>query len=259
VITTAAATVSILLGLVFVSYGTLTALEMVRNHRTMGISLFGLAWIAMCFTCGPHHFVHGVHLAFEGRSAGFIDLLVLLVGVPAGLIWFWLRLEAFFGKRGDRFIEGTPLWVSALPVLAGAYVTAVGAALLADAGGGLTMTVDVWANVVLVAAYALVGFYLARTQIQNRNPLGGWSASGLAMTVAFSTCAAMHAVYGFSMASAAYGMDPHNRVIDLMAVPAAIFFVWVVRALSRGTFLDWNGAPGRRTPSRVAAAPANAG
>ncbi len=29
-------------------------------------------------------------------------------------------------------------------------------------------------------------------------------------------------------------------VIDIIGVPAAIFFVLVVRALQRGTFRDWN-------------------
>ena len=31
--------------------------------------------------------------------------------------------------------------------------------------------------------------------------------------------------------------------IDLLAVPAAAYFLWVVHALYRGTFRDWNGAP----------------
>ena len=33
--------------------------------------------------------------------------------------------------------------------------------------------------------------------------------------------------------------------IDVLAVPAAMYFLWVVHALYRGTFRDWNGAPGR--------------
>ena len=74
----------------------------------MGFSHFGAAWIAMAFTCGPHHWVHGVHLGFEGRAAGVLDFVAVLVGVPAGVIWFLLRVEAFRGGRGDRFIRGTP-------------------------------------------------------------------------------------------------------------------------------------------------------
>jgi hypothetical protein len=41
-----------------------------------------------------------------------------------------------------------------------------------------------------------------------------------------------------------YAWDIHNLVIDYFAVPAAIYFLWVVQALYRGTFHDWNGAPG---------------
>ena len=98
---------------------------MVRNRKTMGFSHFGAAWIAMAFTCGPHHFVHGIHLLFEGRTGGILDLIAVAIGVPAGVIWFLLRVEAFFGGRGDRFIEGSPGWVLAIPTLFGIYVTAL--------------------------------------------------------------------------------------------------------------------------------------
>lgn len=241
-LTTTVAALSILLGIVYVSYGAMTAVEMFRNRRSMGFSHFGLAWIAMTMTCGPHHFVHGIHMGFEGRQAGALDLVVVLIGLPAGLVWFSLRLEAFLGGRGDRFVSGTPLWVAALPMLAAVYATALVATFL-DSSASFTINAEVVANVVLVVLYSAVGFYGARTQVANHRSLGGWSASGLALSVAFPTCAAMHAVYAFHMATGVYGGDIHNHWVDLLAVPAAMYFLWVIRALNRGTYMDWNGAP----------------
>jgi hypothetical protein len=255
-LTVACAVLNIILGLVYTSYGTMTAVEMWRNRRTMGFSHFGMAWIAMAFTCGPHHFVHGVHMAFEGRQAGFLDVLVVAIGFPAGLIWFTLRVEAFMGGRGDRHISGTPLWVAALPTLAGVYLTALVAALLDLGGQNLTLNAEVWANVALVVLYVGVGYYCARTQIANHRAMGGWSLSGLALTVVFPTCAMMHGVYAYYSATGFYDPNVGNHWVDLFAVPAAIYFLWVVRALSRGAFHDWNGAPGRARAGGVAAPPA---
>jgi hypothetical protein len=122
--TLALAAVSLLLGSVYTGYGVMTIIDMNRGWRTFGFSHFGAAWIAMAFTCGPHHFEHGIHLAFAGRSAGWVELATVVVGIPAGATWFLLRVEALTGGRGDRFISGTPAWLAAVPVVAAAYVTA---------------------------------------------------------------------------------------------------------------------------------------
>src|SRR5437764_13205835 len=114
------ALLNLILGFVYIQYGTLTVIDMRRNWRTMGFSHFGAAWIAMAFTCGPHHFVHGLHMLLAkgaGGQAGGLDLIAVAVGFPAGVTWFLLRIEAFTGGRGDRFIAGSPLWVAALPTV----------------------------------------------------------------------------------------------------------------------------------------------
>jgi hypothetical protein len=219
----------------------------------MGFSHFGIAWIAMTMTCGPHHFVHGIHIGFEGRQAGVLDLVVVLAGVPAGLAWFSLRLEAFLGGRGDRYIKGTPFWIAALPALGAAYVTGVGAAVI-GMGGDYNINAEVVANIMLVGLYVGVGIYAARTQIANRRAIGGWSVSGVALSVVFMTCALMHGVYAVYMASGQYASDVHNHWVDIAAVPAALYFLWVIRALHRGTYMDWNGAPGSARAGGVARA-----
>jgi hypothetical protein len=54
----------------------------------------------------------------------------------------------------------------------------------------------------------------------------------------------MHGIYAFYMLAGQYQFDIRGTVIDWIAVPAAIYFLWVVHALYRGTYHDWNGAPG---------------
>ncbi|MDQ4049117.1 MAG: hypothetical protein M3131_07030, partial [Actinomycetota bacterium] len=236
---------------VYTQYGTMTAIEMRRNWRTMGFSHFGAAWIAMAFTCGPHHFVHGTHILLEGRTGGPLDLAAVLVGFPAGVIWFLLRLEAFSGGRGDRFVPGTPGLVAAIPFAAGAYVGAMVAIVGSSSGVSLAALPSALPNVLLVAIYSVIGFYLARTQLANRRPLGGWSLSGLALAVIFPTCAVMHGAYAFYVTTANYIADWHGLLVDWLAVPAGIYFVWVVQALYRGTFRDWNST-GRALPGASA-------
>lgn len=238
----AIALTNLLIGTVYTSYGLMTILDLRAGYRTRGLSRFGVAWILMAFTCGPHHLVHALHALEDGRGGG-LDLAVAAAGVPAGLTWFLLRVEALLGGRGDRFLPGTPAWVAAIPRLAVPFGIAVvvGAAALV-VGGDARMTPRMVPNILLLGLYTLIGFYLARTQLANRRALGGWSLSGLALTVVFPTCGVMHAVYAAYVISAEYHLDWHGLVIDWLAVPAAVYFVWVTRALHVGDLSDWNEA-----------------
>jgi hypothetical protein len=235
------AALNILLGAVYTQYGTMTIVDMKRSWRSLGFSHFGAAWVAMAFTCGPHHLVHGVHILFEGRSGGLLDLVAVVVGLPAGVVWFLLRLEAFSGGQGDRFIPGTPLWLLSLPTLAGAYATAMVAGAIAVVGVGVD---PVWSlvlpNVLLLGIYFTIGVFLLRTQLGNRRPLGGWSVSGLALSVIFFTCGLMHVVFALYALTGAYGYDSHGLFIDWLAVPAGLYFLWVVQGLYKDAFNDWN-------------------
>jgi hypothetical protein len=246
----AVAALNITLGLVYLQYGTMTLVDMKRNWSTMGFSHFGAAWVAMAFTCGPHHVEHGLHIAAAGRSGAPLDLIAVIIGFPAGVAWFLLRVEAFRGGQGDRFVAGSPLWVLALPTLAGIYVTAVVAAALEFSGYGVERLGLALPNLLLIGLYSAIGFYLIRTQLANRRPLGGWSISGLALAVIFPTCAVMHGVFALYVLTGTYDADPHGLAIDWLSVPAAAYFVYVVHALYSGKFRDWNRGPvATRTPS----------
>lgn len=241
--TVAVAVANIVLGIVYCQYGTMTLIDMRRHWDRMGFSHFGAAWIAMAFTCGPHHLVHGLHLLTAGGRAGALDLVVVLIGFPAGMTWFLLRVEAFFGGAGDRFLKGNPKLVLALPTLSGVYIGALVTIVIGAGKLGGAHLAAVAPNLMLVVVYSTIGYYLVRTQLANRRPLGGWSVSGLCLSVIFPTCAVMHAVYAYYTLSGRYGPAAHTTVIDCVAVPAGIYFLSVVRALSRGTFRDWNRMP----------------
>ena len=239
--------VNVGLGAIYTSYGLMTIVDLKRGWRTNGMSHFGLAWIAMAFTCGPHHIDHGLSVLYENGPAGSLDLMAVLVGAPAGVTWFLLRVEALGGGRGDRAVSGTPQWLRAVAWLSGIYMAVFIASVAYTVRMSQHFTPRFTPNILLLGIYCVIGFYLLRTQITNRAVTGGWSVSGLALTIVFPTCGAMHALQAAYTVSGLYSASWHCLTIDWLAVPAAIYFVWVVRSLSLGSMTDWNlGAQGAR-------------
>jgi hypothetical protein len=254
--TLAVALANLVLGIAYSGYGVMTALEMQREYRTFGYSLFGTAWLFMAFTCGPHHLFHATHLLFEGRRGGGLDLFAVAIGLPFGVVWLWLRIEAFRGGRGDRFIPGTPQWMRWAPLVAIAYVAVllIGVTTVVADGapaGGARPGTAVIANIALVFIYMAIGWFVLRTQLANRPAMGGWSVSGLCLAVIFPTCALMHGVWATYALTGHYHHDWHGTLIDWFAVPAGLFFLWVVRGLYRDALSDWNSGPDEVEPVRV--------
>lgn len=231
---------NIVLGIAYCGYGVMTAVEMRRDRHTHGFSHFGLAWILMAFTCGPHHLVHGVHILFEGRRGGILDLYSVVVGLPAGVAWLALRIEAFAGGRGDRFISGDPGWLRALPAAAALYAGSLVVGMAATLSGSAHPTPLVVPNLLLVVIYLAISLFVLRTQLRNHPRLGGWSLSGLSLTMIFATCALMHAVMAVYTATGAYAFDIHGLVVDWLSLPAGLYFLSVVRRLYRDAIHDWN-------------------
>jgi hypothetical protein len=237
---------NLILGTAYSGYGVMTALEMRRDRESFGFSHFGLAWICMAFTCGPHHLAHGMHLALEGRQAGILDLVAVGVGLPFGVVWLLLRIEAFRGGRGDRFIPGTPRWLDGLRDISVGYF--VGITLLVGAVVAANPRFDsgqrvVIANILLVGIYMAIGWFVLRTQLANRPPLGGWSVSGICLAFIFPTCAVMHGVFAAYAFAGRYHHDLHTTLIDWLSVPAGLYFLWVVRRLYQDALNDWNTGP----------------
>lgn len=233
----------VVLGAAYVSIGALIAEDMRRGWAVRGFSRFGAGLVAIAWTCGPHHLVHGVHVGFEGRPVGALDLVTVVVGLPFAATFYVLRIEAFFGGRGDRFIFGTPGWLLALPTVSGMYVTALAFAASETVRAPLVWQWEVVPHVVLIGIYVTIGSFLFRTQVHNRRNLLGWSLSGGAMTGIFFTCAVMHAVLVVSAVGGGVALDEHGLLTNLLGVPAGLYFLFVVRALYHDAVTDWNASP----------------
>lgn len=237
--TAAVGLLNLVLGCIYTCYGLMTIVDLRRGWSTRGPSHFGFAWIAMAFTCGPHHLDHGAHLLLTDRAGGGLDLLAVIVGLPAGVIWFWLRVEALLGGRGDRFIPGTPRWLMVAPIL-GAVYTATLFTVLGTITRGGDLDLRILPNLALLLLYGAIAVVLATTQLRNHDVTGGWSLSGVSLAAVMLTCAYMHTVFASYAQTGFYDLDRHGLVIDVVSVPAAAYFLWVVVALHRGRLRDWN-------------------
>ncbi len=235
----AVAIVNLIIGLVYTSYGIITVRELAKGWRTVGPSHFGMAWAAMAFTCGPHHLAHAAHVGF-GQSASGLELAAVVIGVPAGVTWFLLRLEAIAGGPGDRPVIGDPLWVRALPLMGALYLVGFFVAVAVELAPSASFLPRLVPNILLFVLYMLIGFALLRTQLATRATSDGWSLSGIALTIVFPTCALMHVAFLVDVVHGRYSVDLHSLVIDWLAVPAAVYFLWVVRRLHLGDLPDWN-------------------
>ena len=116
-------------------------------------------------------------------------------------------------------------------------------------GGGLDVTPAITANVLLVGIYMAIGWVILRTQLANRESMGGWSLSGLCLSGIFPTCALMHAVWAIYAVRDVYHSDVHGLVIDWLSVPAGIYFLSVVWQLYRDALQDWNQGPEAVVPA----------
>lgn len=275
--TTAIGLATMAIGLAYLGLGALSASEVLVLRRERGISRFGVGFALMAASCGPHHLIHGWHI-LSGMDANALVTVSTLVGLPSGVVFVWLRIEAMRGGRGDRFISRSPWFITAVPLLflltagalidrglAGARSGGVTTPELAHglahdvthgAHGSATTAFDPTSVVFLTNAfvsvtYALVGVALLQTQVRRRPSSGGWSVSGLALAGIFPTCALMHLMYALSARGSA-----HTLFFDLLGVPASVYFLTVVRRIHRESIVDWNrrpaigrvAAPGRPSP-----------
>jgi hypothetical protein len=167
------------------------------------------------------------------------------------VLWLLLRVEAFAGGQGDRFVHGSPAWLR--PAAAFGVLWAFGSlmigAFVATGGAGPSHTHGrgapwmVLANLTLLGLYMAIGKVVLQTQLTNRPGLGGWSVSGLCLSFIFPSCGVMHAMWAAYGLAGRYQYDTIGAVIDLLSIPAAIYFLFVVMMLHREALHDWNEGP----------------
>jgi hypothetical protein len=246
------------IGLAYTGLGSLSAWEAFSLHRYRGWSRFGLGFSLMAASCGPHHLTHGWHV-LQGESVSWPMLAATLIGLPAGLIFLWLRFEAIWGGQGDRWVVVSPqravLLVGSFAIVAGALAAGVllqsadlpfrilctsaglGALNAAPGAGFDFASVTFVANMFVTVTYGTVGWYLADRQVRRYLLSGAWSLSGVALSGVFFTCALMHFIDATTSGSASM------LVFDLIGIPASIYFLWVVKQVHNDSVTDWNRRP----------------
>jgi hypothetical protein len=213
--------------------------EIARERRARGISRFGLAYVAMALSCGPHHLIHGIQ-AIEGQNFNWMMLSSDLLALPPAVIFLSLRIEALFGRRGDRFVAATPWWLRTLAALfwcacGGLVAQSIARAVSAHHHPSF---MAIFPNALVLVTYGMVGVLLFRTQLLRHPTTGGWSVSGLSLAAIFPTCALTHVVYGLT-ASFNLAICP----ADWFGIPASIYFLWTVHRLYTAAIVDWNRRP----------------
>ncbi len=247
---------NLLVGLAYSTMCLMGIWETISLYRHRGWSRFGIGFVVMAASCGPHHLIHGWHV-LQGEPVTGAMLAATLIGLPSGIIFIWLRIEAALDGRGDRtftlpvraavaaitaFALATG-WIAAgtiaYPPVATAWISCTAAALAqraaAFAGCDLTSFILV-TNLFVTITYGMVGWYLADSQSRRHAHEGTWSLSGVALVGIFLTCALMHLVQAFTTDGSTLGFD-------LLGMPASIYFIWIVRRLHSDSVDDWNRRP----------------
>ena len=245
-LTFATVALNIALGLVYISYAFMTIDDLRGSRSSRGGSHLAYGFIGIMLTCGPHHVDHALHLLAGNQVPGSLDLLVVATGLPTGLVWFLLRVEARRGGVGDRQISSDLVIDALRTVAAVAFVLVAAAMFTFDVQGGswseLLLSWRMLPNLLVGVLYLAIGGILLRTQLRRRRVSGSWSLSGLGITGVFPTCAAMHAVWLGYVATGRYEPEVHLLVIDTLAVPAALYFIVVAWLLGEGRLPDWTDA-----------------
>ena len=233
--------VNLVTGSAYVGIGGLIVLDLVLGWRTLGLSRFGAALAAIAFTCGLHHVVHAVHVGVDGHGATALDFVTVMVGIPFGAVFFYLRLEALMGGSGDRFRSGRCWSMLAAPTVSGMYLTGlVASAVPVAAAGTFTPHPGALVHFALALIYVRIGSILVRTQLQSHRATSEWSLSGCSMAGIFLTCAVMHAATILAVLAGDHDLDVHNLAPNLFGVPAGLYFLSTVKKLQRAQASDWN-------------------
>ena len=255
----------LLIGLAYTGLGLLTWYEMHHERATRGRSQFGMAFAFMAFTCGPHHLLRAGETFSTPGGASAAAVAALLIGLPPGLVFVGLRIEALCGGPGDRHLR-VPAFAPALVV-----VVALGSGAIIASQLYLHAAIDspfALSNAILIASYLAVGWYILNTQFRRYSTSHVWSLSGVALGFVFPTCALTHATH--VLAGHAHNVHVHTLthiiaghvhrvavvnvgpttiwahllvVLDIAGLPASIWFLVVVRRLYHQGRADWNRRP----------------
>jgi PAS domain S-box-containing protein len=228
---------------------------------------FGCAWICMSFTFGPHYLAHGLaqlvfvpfsahllasfslfHLTditspislgmYSGDHGGLLEAIAIAVGFPPGIAWFLMRLNGTLALHGKRhgpidFRLRRNFWVQhSITASFSAYVTTLIVIIALGPAAHHFQAIEV-PNLLLMLLYTAIGWLLLRTSVLSFFSTGSWSLSAVCLAFIFPTCAITHGMFAYYVARGAYHHTVITLIIDILAVPAAIYFLLVVNAFYR--------------------------
>jgi hypothetical protein len=227
---TAAITVSI--GVAYLALMVM-AIHDLRSER----SALGWGFVAATGTCGPHHLVHGEHLVTGVMTATGPEFGAAVVGLLPAVVFAVLRVQALRGERGDVSIGGTPVLLSAMPVVVASVYGLLFARTL-DASASHVDLASLLPSGVEFAMFVVIGWLLWGSQMARRRVEGVWSLSGLALTSIFLTCAFMHLTFGLNRHH-----DLHLIVLNWFGAAASVLFAVIAFRAARQARRDWDTRP----------------
>ncbi|MGB9376143.1 MAG: hypothetical protein WCB04_01375 [Mycobacteriales bacterium] len=206
--------------------------ESIHSVRLDTHRRFGLALSALVITAAAHYIFAGTAGIHRGAALAPRLAALVLAFLPVA-VFFWLRIEAYLDGPGDRFFAGRPGWIAVMPTVA---ATAGGAILVTawmspppgrDPGGVALRWLGVLPTILVAATSLAIGWSLVRGQQTRRAVLGGWSLSGLVVTMIFPTSAVAYLTQAIIVRPTLA-----TGIVDWLGVPAALWFWRETRRLT---------------------------
>lgn len=209
-----------------VLFAVMAVVESIRSAHLAAHRRFGFALSALTVSIAAHFTVAAVVRPDEVPTAEGPQVAALTLTLLPVAVFFWLRIEAYLDGPGDRFHDGRSGWISLLPTAVAGGAGAVLTTAWMNPPRWESGSVDVamrWLGVLptllVGATFLAIGWSLMRGQQFRRAVLGGWSLSGLAVTLAFPTAALAYATHALTVRPTLV-----SSLVDWLGVPAAVWF-----------------------------------
>jgi hypothetical protein len=226
-VTAVAGVAALLGGASFAFLAVVSVSELLRRRsRPASSARFGLAFLLVSLTAAPYLASFGVRLLTDADSVPGALVIASAMPLLPLLLFAGLRIEAQTGARGERFIPGIPTWLPAVPLTWATVAGAVGWIALGDARASGVDALALGVEVLVLLLSLAVGSVLLHAQVERRRLLGGWSMSALSLTALFPAFGFFHAMSGLLARP-----GDIELALAALAVPAALYFLWVVRRL----------------------------
>ncbi len=205
-------------------------------------------------TCGPLSVIAPMGSSHQLEAVpGVLDLITVCAGLPTAAVSGPAPSGVFSRRRGDRSIgEAGPAAGNPDRARRLRHRTRRFRDHRYAGRGGLRCSTGVprASTLLLVGLYGAIAFFLVRTQLHNRRPLGGWWISGLGLVGIFTTCSAIAPSMPSTSSPAALTQGPTSRAHHRLDLPSSSPHAARACTPYSDAVYDWNSAPRRDRTSR---------